>query len=242
MTAAAHPVSRRRPRCSRPAASRSSAPPATRQARRRHGPLARRASPGPSRWSTRGTPARRRPYASAPTRRGSSGPIDLAVLCVPAAVSAPGAGRRGRPGARAAPWSARGGFAEAGARRVSGTRRRSPRSPAETGIRAARARTPRASSPPAAGSRPASCPGPRPCRPGPVAVVAASGGVNHALAFLLAEAGHGVSLAVGLGNAVDVTAADVLDHLADDPATTRGGAARRVGRRRAAAARRGAPG
>ena len=54
---------------------------------------------------------------------------------------------------------------------------------------------------------------------GPVAVVAASGGVNHALAFLLAEAGHGVSLAVGLGNAVDVTAADVLAHLAEDPST-----------------------
>ena len=46
-----------------------------------------------------------------------------------------------------------------------------------------------------------------------MAVVAASGGVNHALSFLLAEAGLGVSLAVGLGNAVDVTAADVLDHL-----------------------------
>lgn len=48
---------------------------------------------------------------------------------------------------------------------------------------------------------------------GRVAVVAASGGVNHALAHLLAEAGHLVSLAVGLGNAADVTAADVLDYL-----------------------------
>ena len=44
-------------------------------------------------------------------------------------------------------------------------------------------------------------PGAAQVRPGRVAVVAASGGVNHALAFLLAEAGHGVSLAVGLGNA-----------------------------------------
>jgi acyl-CoA synthetase (NDP forming) len=52
-----------------------------------------------------------------------------------------------------------------------------------------------------------------------VAVVAASGGVNHALSFLLAEAGYGVSLAVGLGNAADVDAADVLDHLLADPAT-----------------------
>jgi acetyltransferase len=54
---------------------------------------------------------------------------------------------------------------------------------------------------------------------GGVAVVAASGGVNHALSFLLAEAGYGVSVAVGLGNAADVDAADVLDHLLDDPAT-----------------------
>jgi acetyltransferase len=54
---------------------------------------------------------------------------------------------------------------------------------------------------------------------GPVAVVAASGGVNHGLAYLLADAGLGVSLAVGLGNAVDVSAPDVLRHLAADPAT-----------------------
>ena len=54
-------------------------------------------------------------------------------------------------------------------------------------------------------------------QPGRVAIVAASGGVNHALAFLFAEAGHGLSLAVGLGNAVDVTASDVLDYLATDP-------------------------
>ena len=55
---------------------------------------------------------------------------------------------------------------------------------------------------------------------GRIAVVAASGGVNHALAFLLAEAGHGLSLGVGLGNAVDVDAPDVLDHLRGDADTT----------------------
>ena len=63
-------------------------------------------------------------------------------------------------------------------------------------------------------------PGAATVRPGPVAVVAASGGVNHALAFLLAEAGLGVSASrSGIGNAADVTAADVLDHLGDDHAT-----------------------
>ena len=54
---------------------------------------------------------------------------------------------------------------------------------------------------------------------GRIAVVAASGGVNHAVAFLLAESGHGVSVAVGLGNGADVTAPDVLDYLAADPHT-----------------------
>jgi len=54
---------------------------------------------------------------------------------------------------------------------------------------------------------------------GPVAVVAQSGGVNLVLAFLVHRRGLGLSLAVGLGNAVDVDAADVLEHLAADADT-----------------------
>jgi acetyltransferase len=54
---------------------------------------------------------------------------------------------------------------------------------------------------------------------GPVAVVAQSGGVNLTLAFLVHRLGLGLSLAVGLGNAADVDAADVLEHLADDADT-----------------------
>jgi acetyltransferase len=54
---------------------------------------------------------------------------------------------------------------------------------------------------------------------GPVAVVAQSGGVNLTVAFLLARAGVGVSIAVGLGNAADVGAADLLQTLADDTTT-----------------------
>ena len=54
---------------------------------------------------------------------------------------------------------------------------------------------------------------------GRVAVVAQSGGINLTLAFQLNRLGEGVSLAVGLGNAVDVTSADVLDMLADDDKT-----------------------
>jgi acetyltransferase len=55
---------------------------------------------------------------------------------------------------------------------------------------------------------------------GTVAVVAASGGMNHALSFLLSEHGVGVGLGIGLGNCVDVTAADVLDYLSNDPSIT----------------------
>lgn len=56
-------------------------------------------------------------------------------------------------------------------------------------------------------------------RAGRVAVVAQSGGVNLSISFLLDHLEQGVSLAVGLGNAIDVDAADVLAMLADDPDT-----------------------
>jgi acetyltransferase len=51
---------------------------------------------------------------------------------------------------------------------------------------------------------------------GGLAIVAQSGGVNHALAFQAAGEGLGIRLGVGLGNAVDVGFADVLDYLAAD--------------------------
>jgi acetyltransferase len=54
---------------------------------------------------------------------------------------------------------------------------------------------------------------------GTIAIVAQSGGVNHALAFAAQNEGVGVRLAVGLGNAMDVTAADVVEHLAEDEGT-----------------------
>lgn len=55
--------------------------------------------------------------------------------------------------------------------------------------------------------------------PGSVAVVAQSGGVNLAIAFMLARAGVGLRLGAGLGNAADVDFADVLDFVAADPGT-----------------------
>jgi acetyltransferase len=55
---------------------------------------------------------------------------------------------------------------------------------------------------------------------GGVAVVAQSGGINLTVAFLLDRLGAGISIAVGLGNAVDVASADVLEMLAEDKNTT----------------------
>lgn len=56
-------------------------------------------------------------------------------------------------------------------------------------------------------------------REGSVAVVAQSAGVCLTVSFLLGQLGYGVSLAVGLGNGVDVDAADVLEFLAEQPST-----------------------
>lgn len=54
---------------------------------------------------------------------------------------------------------------------------------------------------------------------GRIAVIAQSGGVNLSIAFQIQRLREGISLAVGLGNAVDVDAADVLGMLASDPNT-----------------------
>ena len=54
---------------------------------------------------------------------------------------------------------------------------------------------------------------------GQIAVVAQSAGINLTVSFLIAKLGYGVSCAVGLGNAVDVDAADVLEFVAHQPAT-----------------------
>ena len=143
-------------------------------------------------------------------------PIDLAVLCVPAAVSAPALAGAARAGIRAA-LVCSGGYAEAGG---PGARYQQELVAAATAAGVALI-GPNTSGflVPSRGLTASFVPGAAAVPAGPVAVVAASGGVNHALAFLLAEADLGVSLAVGLGNAVDVTAADVLSHLAEDEAT-----------------------
>lgn len=141
----------------------------------------------------------------------AEGPVDLAMICLPAAVCGPALAEAAEAGARAAIVYG-GGFAEAGAAGVA-RQRELAAVVAGTGIRLLGPNTSGFFAP-GAGLVASFVPGATAVPAGRIAVVAASGGVNHALAFLLAEAGHGVSLAVGLGNGADVTAEDVLDHLA----------------------------
>jgi acetyltransferase len=147
----------------------------------------------------------------------ADGPVDLAVICVPAA-ACPGVVAEAAGAGAAAAVICGGGFAEAGQEGAE-LQRELTRLAAGTGIRVLGPNT-SGFIVPAAGLSASFVPGAADVPAGRVAVVAASGGINHALAFGLAEAGHGVSLAVGLGNAADVTAADVLDYLAGDPATS----------------------
>ena len=155
-------------------------------------------------------------YGSVPDAAAALGPIDLAVLCVPAAVSARALADAAAGGVRAA-LVCSGGYAEAGGPGV-GFQADLVAAAADTGVALLGPNTSGFLAP-GRGLTASFVPGAAAVGAGPVAVVAASGGVNHALAFLLADAGLGVSLAVGLGNAVDVTAADVLTHLTSDPAT-----------------------
>ena len=54
---------------------------------------------------------------------------------------------------------------------------------------------------------------------GRIGIIAQSGAINVTLAALAADNGAGVSVAVGIGNGVDITSADVIDYLADDEST-----------------------
>ena len=146
-----------------------------------------------------------------------AGPLDLAMICVPAAACPAVLDDAARAGAGAAVICG-GGFAEAGGRGI-GYQAALAEVVTTSGIRLLGPNTSGFLAP-HAGVTASFVPGAAQVRPGRVAVVAASGGVNHALAFLLTEAGHGISLAVGIGNAVDVSAPDILDDLTADPHTS----------------------
>ncbi|MGW1737905.1 acetate--CoA ligase family protein [Nocardia sp. NPDC001965] len=146
--------------------------------------------------------------------RSHGRPVDLAVLCIPAAATPAAVGEAAACGVGAA-LICSGGFAEAGPEGAA-QQRELARIAAETGIRILGPNT-------SGFFRPGSAtvsfvPAVEHIRSGPVAVVAASGGMNHALSFLLSEQSVGVGLGVGLGNRVDITEVDVLYHLRHDPA------------------------
>lgn len=147
----------------------------------------------------------------------TSAPLDLAVLCVPATACPTALAEAGAAGIRAALVCA-GGFGEVGgdgdqlqadlleAARASGIRLLGPNT---SGFFA-----------PHDGVWASFVPGVAGLSPGSIGVVAASGGLNHALAFSIDRAGAGVSLGVGIGSGADVAAPEVLDHLADDDRTS----------------------
>ena len=136
--------------------------------------------------------------------------IDLAVICVPASVTATALRESADAGVRAALVCA-GGFAEAGDRGVDYANAVDDVI-AQTGIRVLGPNT-SGFFVPSASLFASFVPGVREIGAGSIAVVAASGGINHVLSFGLGQEGAGVSLGVGLGAARDVTAPDVLRYL-----------------------------
>lgn len=145
------------------------------------------------------------------------GTADLAVLCIPAAATPEIVAECGRLGIGGALVCA-GGFGEAGATGAAVEAHL---------LDAARTHHVRVVGPntsgylvPGRGLFASFVPGVSSIRPGSVAVVAASGGLHHALVFALERSGVGVSLGIGIGTGIDVTAADVLRYLADDPGTS----------------------
>lgn len=156
-----------------------------------------------------------RSIEAAATAHGA--PIDLAVLCVPA-VATPSALQEAADAGTGAAVVCSGGFAEAGPEGVA-AQQELARIRASTGIRILGPNT-SGFFRPGAGTRVSFVPTVEHIRPGTVAVVSASGGMNHALSFLLSERGVGIGLGVGLGNSVDVTNADVLDYLCADDSIT----------------------
>jgi acetate---CoA ligase (ADP-forming) len=161
------------------------------------------------------------------------GPVDLAVLVMRAEAVPAALEECGRAGVRAAVVCA-GGFAEADRHHVpwpaadgeGGGREGEGRSLQDEALAVAGRYGMRLLGPNTSGYMnpldrvlPNFVPAVTTLEPGPVAMVASSGGVNLAACFAAAADGLGVRLGVGLGNAADVGFADVLAYLAADEAT-----------------------
>lgn len=143
-------------------------------------------------------------------------PVDLAILAIPAKhciQAAADAATRGVGGA----FIVSGGFGETGAE---GARLQEQLGEicATTGLRLLGPNTSGFVNP-SAGCIASFVPGVDTIQEGSIAVVAQSGGVNLSVGYLLDSLGEGVSIAAGLGNAVDIGTRDMLELLADDPDT-----------------------
>ncbi len=139
-------------------------------------------------------------------------PVDLALFAVPVPAVLGALAECAEAGVGAAVVHS-GGWAEAGPRER-GSRRRSRRSAASPGCRILGPNTSGFFDPARRAVRELRPDGGGSTAQAALAIVAQSGGVNHALAFQAAGEGLGIRLGVGLGNAVDVGFAEVLDHLA----------------------------
>jgi acetyltransferase len=142
--------------------------------------------------------------------------VDLAILAIPAASCVDVVARLARRGAGGV-FIISGGFGETG---DAGAKHEAELATicAETGIRLLGPNTSGFVAPhvPLIASF---VPGVEQLKPGRVAVIAQSGGVNLSLAFLLDHLGEGVALAAGLGNAIDIRSTDMLAMLTEDENT-----------------------
>ncbi|MGO2749574.1 MAG: acetate--CoA ligase family protein [Pseudoclavibacter sp.] len=141
----------------------------------------------------------------------SAGSVDLALLCVPAA-ACPQVLRECAAAGVAGAVICAGGFAEVDAAGAA-LQAEIDAIVAETGIRLLGPNT-SGFFVPGDGVLASFVPGVTHLGHGAVGVVAASGGVNHAVSFQLDRVGAGVSVGVGLGAAADVGAAELVEYLA----------------------------
>jgi acyl-CoA synthetase (NDP forming) len=143
--------------------------------------------------------------------------LDLAILCVPAHACADAIRECGAVGIGAALVCA-GGFAESG---DEGAAHQDDlvRAARECGIRLLGPNT-SGFFVPRSNLTASFVPGVADVEDGTIGLVAASGGLNHALAFALQRQDTGLSVGVGIGAGIDVDSADLVEYLTDDDRTT----------------------
>jgi len=147
----------------------------------------------------------------------SPGPLDLAIVCVPASACAAAIRECAAVGIGAALVCA-GGFAEVGEQGAA-IQEELTVAAREGGVRLLGPNT-SGFFVPRTGLTASFVPGVADIDEGCIGLVAASGGLNHALAFALQRAGTGLSLGIGIGAGIDVDSSDAVEHLTLDPHTT----------------------